>query len=68
MADTVLTGDRERAPRRILVADLIGGLLLVAVMAGAWSLTLDWDEKAAVFPRGVALGGGVLGVVLSWGG
>lgn len=64
MPTATATEPARQAPRRIAVADLIGGVLLVVVMAGAWLLTRDWDDKAAVFPRGIALGGVVLGVVL----
>jgi hypothetical protein len=52
------------ARRHIPAADLIGGVLLAAVMAGAFVLTRGWDHDAAVFPRGVSLGGAALGVVL----
>lgn len=52
------------APRRIIVPDLVGGILLAIVMGGALLLTRGWDHNAAVFPRGVSAGGLLLGLGL----
>jgi len=51
-------------PRRVVTSDLIGGIALTVLMLGAFALTRSWDPHAAVFPRGVSLGGAVLGVIL----
>jgi hypothetical protein len=45
-------------------SDLVGGVVLTALMLGAYSLTSSWDPHAAIFPRGVSLGGAALGLVL----
>jgi Tripartite tricarboxylate transporter TctB family len=54
----------DPAPRRILVSDLLGGALLTALFVGAFLLTGSWDSQAAIFPRGVSLGGAALAVCL----
>jgi predicted membrane-bound spermidine synthase len=51
-------------PRRIVVPDLVGGILLAIVMGGALLVTRGWDHNAAVFPRGVSAGGLLLGLGL----
>jgi hypothetical protein len=51
-------------PRRIVVPDLIGGILLAIVMGGALLMTRGWDHDAAVFPRGVSAGGFLLALGL----
>jgi hypothetical protein len=52
------------APRRVILSDLVGVILLSVVMGGALLLTRGWDHNAAVFPRGVSAGGLLLGLGL----
>lgn len=51
-------------PRRVLVADLVGGLLMVGIMVGAFLMTRSLSPQAAKFPGAISIGGAALGVVL----
>lgn len=51
-------------PRRILIADLVGGLLMVGIMVGVYLMTLTFSPQAAKFPGAISIGGAVLGAVL----
>ncbi|MFF5987080.1 tripartite tricarboxylate transporter TctB family protein [Prauserella flavalba] len=51
-------------PRRVLVADLVGGLLMVGIMVGAYVMTRSLSPQAAEFPAAISIAGAALGVVL----